>query len=65
MNCIFGEVTVGADVERVETLSFKSSYVKRSFEDSIVVVIPVICIRDTIVVVVEWVCSITTIKSFQ
>ena len=65
VDCISREVTVGADIEGIEPLSFECRYVKRSFEDSIVVVIPIIGIGDAIVVVIEWICSVTTIETLQ
>ena len=56
---------MSANIEWVESLSFKSGDVKRSFENSVVVVIPIICIGNTIVIVIEWVCSETTVETFQ
>ena len=56
---------VGRYVSWIESLCLKSIVIDWSFEDTIVVVVPVIDVEDAVVVVVEWIGSITPIESFN
>ena len=56
---------VGRYISRIESLCFKSIIIDWAFEDTVVVVIPVIDIEDAIVVVVKWVCTVTSVESFD
>ena len=59
------QITVGGNVSWVKAESLKSLVINRSFQNSVVVVIPVINVRDSIVIVVVWVRSIATVESLE
>jgi len=57
--------TIGRYISRIESLCFKRIVIDWPFEDTVVIVIPVIDIEDTVVVVVKWICSITSVESLD
>ena len=65
VNDEFVKSAVCGHVERIESERFQSSDVERSFEDPVVVIVPVIRIEDPVVVVIEWVGAVASIKPFK
>ena len=59
------KVTVRRDVSRVQSLCFKGSEVNGTFENTVVVVIPIVSIQNTVVVVVVRVRAETSVKPLQ
>ena len=61
----FNDESISGYVSWIKSLCFESCVVDWSFEDTIVVVVPIIDIEDTIVVVVEGVSTIASVETFD
>ena len=65
MDCGRDDETVGGYVSRIESLCFESIIIDWPFENSVIVIIPVVNVENTVIVMVEWVGSIATIESLD
>ena len=59
------EVAVRRHVAGIESLGFKSVVINGSFQDSIVVIVPVIDVKNAVVVMVVRVGPVATVKAFK
>ena len=59
------EVAVGGYVSWIQPKCFKSINIDWPLKDTVVVIVPVFCIENTIVVVVEWVSAIASVESLE
>ena len=57
--------SICGNISGVESLCFKCCVIDRSLENTVVVIIPVIDIKNAVVVVVEWVGPVATVKSLN
>ena len=65
MDCGGDNETIGGYVSGIESLCFESIIIDWTFENSVIVVIPVVNVENTVIVMVEWVGSIATIESLN
>ena len=59
------KISVGGNVSRVQSLGFKRIVVNRPFENTVVVIVPVVNVENTVVVVVVRVGSVAAVKPFE
>ena len=57
------KATVCAHIKWVKAECFECSYIDWPFKNTVIVVIPILCIKDSIIVVVKWVGAIASIES--
>ena len=65
MESCLDNIAICGNIARIESLCFKSIVVNRPFENTIIVIIIIIDIEDSIVIVIKRVCTKATIESFQ
>ena len=65
VNCSRNDETIGRYVARVESLCFESIVIDWALEDPVVVVIVVVDVEDTVVIMVEWVCAVASVKTLD
>ena len=65
VNDAWVKASVSTNIPWVQTECFKGCNVYWPFENTVVVIVPILCIENTVVIVVEWIGSITSIETFE